>query len=332
MTIARQAPTADRDRGAGVIDVSFIVAAFNAEPFIGAAVHSALAQQDVGVEVIVVDDASTDGTADAVAALAETDGRIRLLRRAGTGGPSIARNAAMAAARGRWMAILDADDLVAPDRSRRLLDLATAASADVIADNFERFQVEDQPAGSTMIATAAEPYAFTVDVASFLRGNVMFGSGANLGYVKPMFRADFMRAKELRHEEDILIGEDYHLCLACLIAGARFVVTSESFYRYRTRAGSLSWRLGRPHIEKLLASHARLDLEHRYANDAAVLAAASSYVHALERAARLTDVIDNAKRGRWLTAAGAALSHPQTWPLALRFGSGAAAKRLGLAR
>src|SRR5262245_2954999 len=102
--------------------VSFIVAAFNVAPYVAAAIDSALWQTDVEVEVVVVDDASTDGTADIVAEIAKRDARVTLVRRTTTGGPSLARNAAMEMARGAWLAILDADDLIPPQRTRRLLD------------------------------------------------------------------------------------------------------------------------------------------------------------------------------------------------------------------
>jgi succinoglycan biosynthesis protein ExoO len=104
-------------------EVSFIVAAFNVAPYVAAAIGSALQQADTEVEVIVVDDASSDGTADIVEEIAERDARVRLVRRANTGGPSVARNTAMEMARGSWLAILDADDLILPERTRRLLDL-----------------------------------------------------------------------------------------------------------------------------------------------------------------------------------------------------------------
>ena len=76
----------------GQPDVTFIVAAYNIAPYIEEAVRSALRQDGVRVEVIVVDDASRDGTPDVVAAIAGEDPRVRLIRREATGGPSVARN------------------------------------------------------------------------------------------------------------------------------------------------------------------------------------------------------------------------------------------------
>ena len=73
------------------IDVTFLIAAFNAEETIARAIGSALAQEGVGVEVLVIDDCSTDATA----AIAESfpDERVRVIRLGDNRGPGGARNA-----------------------------------------------------------------------------------------------------------------------------------------------------------------------------------------------------------------------------------------------
>jgi len=309
-------------------DISFIMAAFNAAPYVESAIRSALQQRDVDVEVIVVDDASSDHTARIVAALAAEEPRVILLRRQRRGGASVARNTAIDMARGSWMAILDADDLVAPLRSRCLLDLAAATSADMVADNFERFGSNDRTPGATMIDRRSGTYLFFVDAASFFRGNAMFDRRGNLGYIKPMFRASFVRTKGIRHIEDMYIGEDYHFCLSCLLEGARFVVTSETFYKYRVRSGSLSWRLEAPHVQRLLRAHEELEIQKRFGNDSELEDAAATYANALRRAAVLTASIDDARSGRWWRAVRLAAVHPEAWALLLRFGAEAIRKRL----
>jgi succinoglycan biosynthesis protein ExoO len=308
-------------------DVSFIVAARNVAPYVEAAIASALEQTAVAVEVIVVDDASSDDTAEKVAALAAKDPRVTLLRNTTHRGPSAARNAAMAKAQGSWLAILDADDLLVPERSRRLLDLAAATSADVVADNFVRFS-DQNPCLSTMLTSGAEPHAFFVDIADFLKGNAMFDKNARLGYIKAMFRTEFVRANAIRHDEDIFIGEDYHLLLSCLLAGARFVVTSESYYRYRVREGSISWRLTTLDIDRLLKGHANTGLDERFRDRDDIRAAARTYVRALERAKAVTAIISETKAGNWPSALASAARHPETWPLLSRFGGAAVDKRL----
>ena len=96
--------------------LSCVIAAFNAEHMIRSAVSSALRQTRAVLEVIVVDDGSTDATADVVARI--EDPRVRLLSQANAG-PAAARNAGIAVARGEWIGFLDSDDLWLPTYAER---------------------------------------------------------------------------------------------------------------------------------------------------------------------------------------------------------------------
>jgi len=310
-------------------DVSFIVAACNVAPYIETAVRSALLQKDVTVEVIVVDDGSSDGTADQVAALAEADPRVILIRRETTAGPAVARNEALARATGAWLAILDGDDLVTPERSRRLIDLAEAGSADLVADNFERVDIDGYPTGKTMIPAGEQPYCFMVGVAGFIKANITFDrTRLCLGAIKPMFRTRFVRSHAINYRSDLPIGEDYHICLACLRDGARFLVTSHSCYKYRVRDGSQSWRLNEEHVERLLRAHAEAGIEGRFDGDKDVARAARLYVSALEKTREFVRIVAQAKQGKVAQALCAALSRPRVWPFVARFGAEAIAKRV----
>lgn len=93
--------------------VSILVAAYNAENFIGDTMQSVQQQTYADWELIVVDDGSTDLTAQKVEALAVEDTRIRLIRQRNAGA-QIARNCAFAASQGEYIVILDADDRLLP--------------------------------------------------------------------------------------------------------------------------------------------------------------------------------------------------------------------------
>jgi GT2 family glycosyltransferase len=94
--------------------VSAIVPAYNCAPYLGAAIDSALGQEGIDVEVVVVDDGSTDATSSVIASFG---GRIRAIRQDNRG-PSAARNAGLAISRGEFVAFLDADDTWEPRKSR----------------------------------------------------------------------------------------------------------------------------------------------------------------------------------------------------------------------
>ncbi len=112
--------------GAGAPLVSVVIAAFNAAGFIEATCRSAMRQTWEALEIIVVDDGSTDGTGDLIDALAATDPRIRLIRQPNLG-VAAARNRAIAAAGGEFIAPLDADDLWDPTKIARQVERLQAA-------------------------------------------------------------------------------------------------------------------------------------------------------------------------------------------------------------
>jgi len=96
--------------------VSVIMAAYNCQAYVGEAVESVLAQTYQNWELIVVDDASTDRTAEIVGEFADRDARIRLLRNERNVGGAASRNRGIATARGEFAAILDNDDVALPER------------------------------------------------------------------------------------------------------------------------------------------------------------------------------------------------------------------------
>jgi glycosyltransferase involved in cell wall biosynthesis len=106
-------------------EVSVVVPTHDRRELLTLTLRSVLRQHGVDLEVVVVDDGSTDGTAGVVERLAEP--RVRLVQHATPLGVSSARNAGIAEARGRWVAFCDDDDLWAPDKLARQLEAASAS-------------------------------------------------------------------------------------------------------------------------------------------------------------------------------------------------------------
>ncbi len=101
--------------------VSIVTPAYKAAAFVGQTIESVLAQDYQDWELHIVDDRSPDDTAAVVERYAARDPRVRLIRLGRNGGAAMARNASLEAARGRYVAFLDSDDLWLPGKLSRQL-------------------------------------------------------------------------------------------------------------------------------------------------------------------------------------------------------------------
>lgn len=102
------------------IKVSVIIPVYNSQEFIGGCLQQVLAQSLQEIEVVCVDDGSTDDSADIIAQAAQRDSRVKLIRQKNAG-PGLARNVGIAVATGEFVTFLDADDRYSSDDYLRVL-------------------------------------------------------------------------------------------------------------------------------------------------------------------------------------------------------------------
>lgn len=220
--------------------VSVIVAAYNAAPYLVRAVESVLAQTMSDLELIVVNDASTDDTASVLAGF--KDPRVRVLHNADNRGPSGSRNAAIEVATGTWIAVLDADDWMLPDRLERLMNAADEEGADLVADDHFRILDGSSAPYTTQFRTSRRVVdrRFDVDPVFFVRTTRTGSPSLRLGCSKPLIRKAFLDGAGLRYDEEVWFCEDFQLYLLALLKGARFVVLPEAYYFRRIHKGSIT--------------------------------------------------------------------------------------------
>ena len=111
--------------------VSVIIPVYNAEPYLRQCLDSVVNQTLKDIEIICVDDGSTDGSAELLRRLGESEPRLRLLQQENQGA-GVARNRALAAARGEYIAFLDADDMLTPDALEAYYSTGIRTGADVL--------------------------------------------------------------------------------------------------------------------------------------------------------------------------------------------------------
>lgn len=283
------------------VDVSVIVTSYNVERYIARAIDSALLQRGVSLEVIVVDDGSSDGTWGIIDAI--RDERLKKIQLKQNGGPSVARNTGIAAASGAWIAVLDGDDQFLPGRLARLLERAEEAQADVVVDNLRVMREEDD---EEFRMFRRLPKQLTVE--NFIAGNLNFTRGYAFGYLKPMISLDFLKKKNVRYQPDIRIGEDYLLMLELLASGAVCAVEPTEGYGYTVRKGSISHRLRLADVERIRDCDAGFFAN--YGVSAKAHAIQQKRTANLEKTYTYTEIVDALKRNDMTTAIQLGLEHP----------------------
>ncbi|OBZ96559.1 glycosyl transferase family A [Pararhizobium polonicum] len=237
-------------------DVCVIIAAKNAAETIGRAITSAL-QEPETAEVVVVDDGSSDGTAEVSRQVDDGTGRLTVVSFEINKGPAAARNHAISISKAPVLAILDADDFFFPGRLGNLL---SQTEWDFIADNIAF--VDEQKASAAHLALEAFPAAPRIlDLSEFIEGNISKRGvrRGEIGFLKPLMRRAFLDAHQLRYQESLRLGEDYDLYARALTKGARYKIIHSCGYGAVVRGDSLS------------SSHRTIDLKRLYEADRAIL-------------------------------------------------------------
>ena len=288
--------------------ISVIMANYNCAAYLADAIGSVQKQTVRDIEIIVSDDASTDDSVGIVRKLQETDPRIRLLLSDSNCGPAAARNNALDVAKGQWIAIVDSDDLIQPQRFSALLQLIDRDDADIVADDVIEFHSDDGQPSRAMLRTWTEPTA--IDILSYIRLNDFYGSGPHLGYLKPIFRASRLNDPNIRYDESLRIAEDFDLVLRLLHVGCKMLVYPVPFYFYRKHQHSSSHRLDCAALETCKAANLRFRNE--ITEPSSPLAKAiDARRRSIDTALAYEHLLDALKALHWGTALRIAFSSPK---------------------
>jgi succinoglycan biosynthesis protein ExoO len=219
--------------------VSVIIPAYNTGAYIGRAIESALKQTLANLEVVVVDDCSTDKTVAVVQSF--VDDRLILLQNPQNLGAGGARNRALQAARGKWIAVLDSDDWYAPERLAKLVAQAEANDADLISDDLYLVEDGNSTPWGTLLEQSGEQIGQVTQIEAeyFINSDIEGQQGLHLGFSKPLFKREFLERYQLKYDPTIKVSQDFWLYMDCFRHNARFFFVPQPDYYYLARVGSL---------------------------------------------------------------------------------------------
>jgi succinoglycan biosynthesis protein ExoO len=229
------------------VRATIIIPTYQSAATLARAIQSAVDQTMRDIEIIVADDGSTDSTWPMIEDWLDREPRLRALRNERNCGKSAMMNCATSFARGRWIAVLDADDWYHPERLAALVAIGERRNVAMVADN----QLLYDAAADTVVG-AAWPAAgdaarnsagaeWSLSFDDYLLGANAYDS-FNLGMLKPIVRSEFVRASRLAYDERARFSEDYLYLLELFARGGDAVVVDAPYYFYTQPFGAVSQR------------------------------------------------------------------------------------------
>lgn len=226
--------------------ISVIVPAYNVEDFIAEALESILNQEEIDdFEVLVINDRSSDGTANIVKRYLTSDNRVKLYDSKRKQGPAGARNSGISHASGQWLLFLDADDVLEKDALRhyvaciRKYNKIDIMSADFFyCDNNERtlqtIRNEFWRAHFSDSVQKGELLFLKNPAFYFLKDTMLTRTGVLL------VRSSFLNIVG-EFDESLPRGEDWHMWIRLAKAAEAMLFIPKALLSYRVRPGSLSF-------------------------------------------------------------------------------------------
>ncbi|WP_417377437.1 glycosyltransferase family 2 protein [Gimesia maris] len=216
--------------------ISIVTPSFNAAHTIERMISSVRGSLDVDCELIVIDDCSTDSTSELIGRNIGPD--LKLIRHNWNQGPSAARNAGVAAATGKWVALVDADDWIASERLSALAGLAEKHNLDVISDNQYVVNSFGDAVRTRFSTLTGFGQPLSTDVSLISMSALVQHPG--IGITQPLIRREFLITHSIRYRTEFNFGEDYRLLFDLVNAGAQFGVIDTPYYYAELTEGSLT--------------------------------------------------------------------------------------------
>lgn len=233
--------------------ISVLIPVYNVELYLDDCIKSAVEQSYQNIQVILVDDGSTDHSGKICDAWAERDGRICVVHQDNQG-VADTRNKAIELAQGEYLAFLDSDDLYHKDYLKVMYNTMQEYDADIVQCSMERFVDEKlPPTDGELTQTPAEVLdARTMNARIYTSGDVEYTVVTNKIYKKKIFDAIRFPSGRI-HEDTFTTFRLYYLA-------DRVAVISAKIYYYRRRKSSImTCEVSEKNINMLDAFEARME-------------------------------------------------------------------------
>lgn len=210
--------------------VSVIIPVYNAERYLRGCLDSISSQEYENLEIILINDGSTDDSGKICDEFAEADERVKVIHRENAGASS-ARNLGMAEAAGQYIQFIDADDLVDRQLVSAMVEGCESSGADVGICRYDSFK--DSLEDKVYIEPLSEIGAVEVDIIS---DKVLNLSSPSVW--KMIFKSSFIKSNKLNFDESLVRGEDLLFGGQALVSSKKIVIVNKHLYHYRVDVAS----------------------------------------------------------------------------------------------
>ena len=201
------------------IKVSVVMPIYNAGEYLARAIGDVLRQTLSEIELILVDDGSTDNSPKIIERFERSDSRIFSVRQSNAG-PSVARNKGLELVRGKYVIFLDADDMYEPTLLESLYEVAERDSLDVAVTRFDIYNETD----NKYTLPIDEPHSsiFSPDRVTSKNEYPDYIFSSTTGYVwNKLIRASFLSDKKITFDPDLYVFEDVHFVCSVMALAER---------------------------------------------------------------------------------------------------------------
>lgn len=217
-----------------IMRISVVIPVYNSGAFLRECMDALLAQTETDCEFIFVNDGSTDDSRDIITSYQQRDSRIQLINQENHG-VSVARNNGIAAAKGDFLAFVDADDTIDPDMLETLYNAGSASGADIIVSNFITEQDGREIVSKSPFETGK---LFAKDEIETRIFPFMLQFDALNSAANKMYRRELIAIHNVQFPQGQKLGEDAIFNLRAMAQASGVIFTDYAGYRYREVAGS----------------------------------------------------------------------------------------------
>lgn len=238
------------------VKISVVMPIYNAFDYLRPAIDSVLNQTLSDIELICVDDGSTDNSLSILKEYQQSDERVRIVTE-NNAGPSIARNKGLARARGKYVIFLDADDFYDYTLLERLYNLAEDERLDIAICKFDIYNSRKAKFEDNIRSDHGEIFGESEIVSKSIYPDVILS--CTTGYVwNKLFRKEFLNEKELTFDQELRVFEDTYFVVTALSLADRVGKCHERLIHHRVYSNQPRNKLFRKYYRQVPVVYAKI--------------------------------------------------------------------------